>query len=140
MVRKKGRFIVEASYLVPLICILLVFLVYFTLRAHDYAVCAHTAIECGVKELCQTGRTNREIQEQLQAGLEQKLPKRLLWMQEPRIETDVGPLSIKIHIEGPGKLLSEKGIQFQQTLSRREPCKTIRRIKWLKEHAKSDKG
>ena len=46
--KKKGRYVVEAAYLVPVICILLVYLVFFTLYAHDYAVCAHTALECGI--------------------------------------------------------------------------------------------
>ena len=39
--RKKGQFVLEASILVPMICILLVYLVYFTLYTHDCAVMAY---------------------------------------------------------------------------------------------------
>ncbi len=47
--RKKGRFVLEASMLVPIICILLVYLVYFTLYTHDCAVVTHGILESGVK-------------------------------------------------------------------------------------------
>ena len=43
--RKKGRFVLEASILVPMICILLVYLVYFTLYTHDCAVVTHGILE-----------------------------------------------------------------------------------------------
>ena len=41
----------EASMLVPIICILLVYLVYFTLYTHDCAVVTHGILESGVKGL-----------------------------------------------------------------------------------------
>ena len=75
--RKKGRFVLEASILVPMICILLVYLVYFTLYTHDCTVVTHGILESGVKGIYRDGRSDGVIREQMQEDLSRKLSERL---------------------------------------------------------------
>jgi len=130
--KRKGRFVLEAAYLVPLICTLLVAMVYFTLYVHDYAVCAHTALECGVGELCRKGQSEGEMEGKIRAGLEQKLLERLLWMQTPQVEVQVSPFCIHIRVSGTGRGFWGEEIRLEQQLDRITPCEIIRRCRWLK--------
>lgn len=46
--------------LIPGICMLMVYMVFFTLYAHDYAVCIHAVLETGIRGSYQTvGRMYR---------------------------------------------------------------------------------
>lgn len=63
--KKKGRFVLEAAALIPGVCILLVYLVYFTLYAHDYAVCSHAALEAGTKGIYREGDSGGEMEEKI---------------------------------------------------------------------------
>ena len=88
--KKKGRYVVEAAYLVPGICILLVYIVFFTLYAHDHAVCVHTVLETAIRGSYPDGRTSGQIRDDMERELAQKLSERLLWLQEERVEVGVG--------------------------------------------------
>ena len=79
--KKKGRYVVEAAYLVPGICILLVYIVFFTLYAHDHAVCVHTVLETAIRGSYPDGRTSGQIRDDMERELAQKLSERLslLW-------------------------------------------------------------
>jgi len=78
--RKKGRFVLEAAYLVPMVCLLMVYLVRFTLYAHDCAVCAHTMMEAGMKGIYREEKTSGEMEDLIRQDLQKKLKERLLWM------------------------------------------------------------
>lgn len=129
--RKKGRYVVEAAYLVPWICLLLVYLVFFTLYAHDYAVCVHTALECGIQGSYRDGRSDRQIKEDLEQALLEKLPQRLLWLEKKAVEVKVDPVRICIEVSGSGSFLPVDGIHIKQTIYRIQPCSTVRRSRWL---------
>ena len=137
----KARYIVEAAYLVPGICILLVYLVFFTLYAHDYAVCVHTALETGIKGCYPDGRTDRQVKAELEQELLQKLSGRLLWLEDRAVEVKVDPVRIRIQVSGSGSFLPMDGIKVQQTVCRVQPCETVRRSRWLldKEESPDDK-
>ena len=81
--KQRGRFVLEAALLTPGICILLVYLVYFTLYAHDYAVLAHCALESGVKGIYWEGQSDQETEQEIREDLQWKLQERLLWVQLP---------------------------------------------------------
>ncbi|MCD8364169.1 MAG: hypothetical protein LUC98_14665 [Lachnospiraceae bacterium] len=130
-VREKGRFVLEAAYLVPGICILLVFLVYFTLYAHDYAVCTHAALESGTKGIYQSDRTATQEQTAIKTDLEKKLDERLLWIDDPEVVVSVSPLRASICIVGSGRFLTTYSIEVNRTLYRVNPCDTLRTTRWL---------
>ena len=71
--RKKGRYVLEAAVLMPGICILLVYLVYFTLYTHDCAVVTHGMLESGVKGIYRDARSDAARKEQIQEDLKDKL-------------------------------------------------------------------
>lgn len=130
--KRKGKFVLEAALLVPGICILLVYLVYFTLYAHDYAVFAHGALESGVKGIYREGISDSQAEQKIREDLQQKLPKRLLWVRNPEIEVQVSPVRAVISLSGDGPFLSVGRIQLQQTLYRIVPVEFVRRSRWLR--------
>ena len=130
--RKKGRFVLEASILVPMICILLVYLVYFTLYTHDCAVVTHGILESGVKGIYRDGRSDEVIREQMQEDLSRKLSGRLLWMEDAEVEARVGPLQAEVKVSGKGRFLpAQIEIKTVEKLYRVRPCKVIRRSRWM---------
>ena len=133
VLKKRGRFVVEAALLVPGICLLLVYIVFFTLYAHDYAVCAHTALESGIKGVYRDGVGDSQKAQNIKADLEQKLSQRLLWMREKEVEIQVNPIRVAIRISGGGYYFPEERIEVERTIYRTAPCETIRRSRWLKE-------
>lgn len=130
-IREKGRFVLEAAYLVPGICVLLVFLVYFTLYAHDYAVCTHAALESGTKGIYRMEETASQVQTAIKTDLEKKLDERLLWISDPEVEVSVSPLKANIHIAGSGRFLGSYSIEVNRILYRINPCDTLRTSHWL---------
>lgn len=130
--KKKGRFVVEASYLVPGFSLLFVFLVFFTLYVHDYAVCVHTMVQCGVKGSYRLAWTDGQIENYVCQEIEEKLSERLLWMENREVEVSVNPLKIQITVSGIGGLLPVERVQISQKITRNLPCETIRRSRWLK--------
>ena len=129
--KRKGRYIVEAACLVPGICMLLVYLVFFTLYAHDYAVCIHTVLETGMKGCYPDGRTDRQVREEVEQELSQKLSGRLLWLQDKTVEVKVDPVRVRIRVSGTGSFIPVNGIEVQQTIYKVQPCETVRRSRWL---------
>lgn len=130
--KKKGRFIVEASYLLPGFCLLLLFLVFFTLYVHDYAVCVHTAAQAGVRGCYRLSWTDSQIEDLIFQEIEEKLSERLLWMNNREVEVSVNPLKIQIKISGTGSLLPIEKVEISQKITRNLPSETIRRSRWLK--------
>lgn len=131
-VKLRGRFAVEASLLIPGICILLVYLFFFTLYAHDYAVCTHAALECGIKGIYRDGAAPVLIEERVEEDLRRKLSERLLWIRNLEVEVQVNAVREIVHISGAGSFLPVDGIEVNQTLYRYAPCETIRRSRWLR--------
>ena len=131
--KKRGRFVLEAALLTPGICILLVYLVFFTLYAHDYAVCVHTALQAGVKGIYQDGRTDPQIQADVETDIAQKLSERLLWLEQEEVSVQASPVRLTIRICGRGSFLPVEGIDIQQEIYRIQPCETVRRCRWLKD-------
>lgn len=131
--KKKGRYVLEAAMLVPGICILLVYLVFFTLYAHDYAVCTQIAVEAGVKGLYPDGTSDGQIKEEVERDLRQKLSTRLFWVQEEDVMVELNPVRMKIQISGSGNFLPVDGLLVERELYRIQPCKTIRRCRWMEE-------
>ncbi|MFG6330955.1 MAG: hypothetical protein K1W28_03845 [Lachnospiraceae bacterium] len=131
--KKKGRYVVEASYLVPVICILLVYLVFFTLYAHDYAVCVHTVLTSGVKGCYQDGRTGEKRREETEKELAQKLSGRLLWLEDEAVEVQVNPVRFTIRMSGKGSFLPVSGIVIEREIYRVQPCETLRRSRWMRD-------
>lgn len=129
--KKKGRFVLEAAVLVPWICILLVYLVYFTLYAHDCAVCMHTALEAGAKGIYREEKTSQAMEQIICQDLEEKLPARLLWVRDPQIQVKVTAVKAVIEIKGQGAFLQGCQVEISQDLYRVRPCTTIRRSRWL---------
>ena len=130
--RKKGRFVLEAAYLVPMVCLLMVYLVYFTLYAHDCAVCAHTILEAGTKAIYREELTSGEMKNQIEQELQKKLKERLLWMEEPEITAEVNPVRVRIRVSGTGPFLRQIKIEMDRTLYRVSPCQTVRMKLFLK--------
>lgn len=130
--KKKGRFVVEASYLFPGFCLLLLFLVFFTLYVHDYAVCVHTITQSAVKGSYRLAWTDAQIENFLYGEIEEKLSERLLWMADRKVEVSVNPLKIQVKVSGIGSLLPIERVEISQKISRNLPCETIRRSHWLK--------
>lgn len=131
--KKKGRYVVEAAMLIPGISILLVYLVFFTLYAHDYAVCTHTAVESGIKGLYPDGSTDKQRKEKIEQDLRQKLSTRLLWMREEEVSVQVNPVRLKIQISGKGNFLPVDDILVERELYRIQPCQIIRRCRWMED-------
>lgn len=131
--KKKGRYVLEAAFIVPGICLLLVYMVFFTLYVHDCAVCVHTALESGIKGSYPDGRTDSGRKADMEADLSQKLSERLLWAGEKNVEVQVNPLQITIRIAGTGSFLPVSGLETRQTVYRVYPCRVIRRSRWMKE-------
>lgn len=129
--KRKGRYVLEAAVLVPFICLLLVYLIFFTLYVHDYTVCRHAVLEAGVKGIYPDGRKNRQIEDDVERDLRQKLDERLLWIQDKKVEVSVDALQILVHLSGTGEFLPVKEIVVEQRLYRVHPCETIRRSRWL---------
>lgn len=129
--KKKGRFVLEASLLVPGICILIVHIVFFTLYAHDYAVCVHTAVQSGVKGSYPDGRSNAQIIEDVERDIKQKLSERLLWLRQKEVSVQADSVRLTVRIYGTGSFLPVEGIDIQQEIYRIQPCETVRRCRWL---------
>ena len=123
----------EAALLVPGICLLLVYTVFFTLYVHDYAVCAHAALESGIKGVYRDGAGASQKEQNIEADLEQKLSQRLLWMKEKQVEVQVSPVRVRSRISGGGYYFPKERIEVERTIYRTAPCETIRRSRWLKE-------
>ena len=131
--RKKGRFVLEAAVLVPGICILLVYLVYFTLYTHDCAVVEHGMLESGVKGIYREENSDQAIQDRIQNDLEQKLNERLLWINDAKVQVKVNPVRVTLKVSGNGNFLpTEVKVETQETLYRIAPCQIIRRSRWLR--------
>lgn len=124
--KKKGRFVLEAAALIPGVCILLVYLVYFTLYAHDCAVCAHTMMEAGMKGIYREEKTSGEMEDLIRQDLQKKLQERLLWMEAPDITVDVNPVRARIRVSGTGPFLRKIRIETERTLYRISPCPALR--------------
>lgn len=124
--KKKGRFVLEAAALIPGVCILLVYLVYFTLYAHDCAVCAHTMMEAGMKGIYREEKTSGEMEDLIRQDLQKKLKERLLWMEAPDITVDVNPVRARIRVSGTGPFLRKIRIETERTLYRISPCPALR--------------
>ncbi len=129
--RRKGRFVVEASLLVPGICIVLVYLFFYTLYAHDYAVCIHAAIESGVGGTYREGQSPGQIADEVEEDLRRKLPERLLWIRQSEVEVKANAARVTIRISGTGSFLPVEGIKVKQAIYRNAPCELIRRSRWL---------
>ena len=129
--KRKGRFVLEAAILVPGICLILVSLVYFTLYAHDYAVCTHAALESGTKGIYREGDGSAEMEQKIHQDLKEKLEHRLLWVKEPDIQVQVNPAQAVIQISGRGDFLQGCSVKVTRKLSRTRPCTTIRKCRWL---------
>lgn len=121
--RKKGRFVLEAAYLVPMVCLLMVYLVYFTLYAHDCAVCAHTMMEAGMKGIYREEKTSGEMEDLIRQDLQKKLKERLLWMEAPDIAVDVNPVRARNPRFRNRIILPENKVETERTLYR------IRRVR-----------
>ena len=132
-VKKKGRYVIEAAFLVPGICILLVYVVFFTMYAHDCAVCVHTALEAGMKGCYPDGRTDAGRKEDMEKDFAEKLSGQLLWLQIKCVEVKVSPLRATLRVSGSGSFLPVSGLEMQQTVYRIQPCETIRRSRWMKD-------
>lgn len=131
--KKKGRYVIEAAFLVPGICILLVYVVFFTMYAHDCAVCVHTALESGMKGCYPDGRTDAGRKEDIEKDFAEKLSGQLLWLQMKCVEVQVSPLRATLRVSGSGSFLPVSGLEMQQTVYRIQPCETIRRSRWMKD-------
>lgn len=131
--KKKGRYVVEAAFLIPGICILLVYVIFFTLYAHDYAVCVHTIMESGIGGSYPDGRTDGQIQEDVERRLLQKLSDRLLWLQEETAEVQVNPVKLTICVSGRGSFLPMSEVEVQCEVYRIRPCETLRRSRWMRD-------
>lgn len=131
--KKKGRYVLEAAFLVPGICLLLVYMVFFTLYAHDYAVCAHTALETGIQGCYQDGRTDVQREMDMEEHLSERLSERLLWLQSQNVELQVDPLRITLRISGTGSFLPVSELKTEHTVYRIQPCESIRRSRWMRE-------
>lgn len=129
--KQRGRFVLEAALLVPGICILFVYLAYFTLYAHDCAVLTHGALESGVKGIYRENRPDGQTLQRIREDLLQKLPERLLWLREPDIEVQVNPVKVSVCLSGRGPFLSVGEIRVRQDLYRVNPCEIVRRSRWL---------
>ena len=124
--KKKGRFVLEAAALIPGVCLLMVYLVYFTLYAHDCAVCAHTMMEAGMKGIYREEKTSGEMEDLIRQELQKKLKERLLWMEAPDITVDVNPVRARIRVSGTGPFLRKIRIETERTLYRISPCPALR--------------
>lgn len=130
--KRKGRYVVEAAALVPFLCLMLVYIVYFTLYVHDYTVCAHAIMESGVKGIYEDGRSAQQRESDVEQDLKQKLDERLLWMKNEEINVKVNPARLVIQVNGTGGFFPVEEIQIEQYLYRIHPCETIRRSRWLR--------
>lgn len=132
--KKKGRMVIEAVYVVPGLCILLFSLVFFTLYSHDYAICRQTVLETGIRGLYEEGKSSAQIEEQIRKDLEKKLGERLLWASVLEQEVKVNSLQIQIKVTAKGRedQLPVDRIRVQQTFLRVHPDQTIRISNWLK--------
>lgn len=119
--------------LVPGICLLLVYLCFFTLYVHDYAVCVHTALQTGVKGIYCEGQSSRQMEENIRTDLEQKLKERFLWVQNPEIKVHVNPVQAEICVSGTGGFLSRERMEVRQKIYRINPGESVRRSRWLRE-------
>lgn len=131
--KRKGRFVLESAVLVPGICLILVYLCFFTLYAHDYSVCAHTVLQAGVKGIYCEGQSSRQIEENIRTDLRSKLEERLLWMRETEMEIHAYPVWVEIKVSGAGRFWPQKEIEVQQKLYRIKAGESVRRSRWLKE-------
>lgn len=138
--KRKGRYVVEAAFLIPGICMLMVYMVFFTLYAHDYAVCIHAVLETGIRGSYQDGRTNVQVKEDTERELAQKLSERLLWLQKKSLEVKVSPVRLSIRVSGSGSFLPVSGIEVQQEIGRIRPCETIRRSRWIRAMEEKEDG
>ena len=129
--KKKGRFVLEAAALIPGVCILLVYLVYFTLYAHDYAICSHAALEAGTKGIYREGDSGGEMEEKICRDLQEKLHHRLLWVKETEIQVKVNPVQAVIQITGQGDFLTGCSVKVERKKNRIRPCTVIRKRRWL---------
>lgn len=130
--KRKGRYVLEAALLVPGVCILLVYAVFFTLYAHDCAVCVHTVLEAGIEGCYQDGRSGEKIRADVEQEIRKKLSERLLWLQDETVEVSVNPVRLQIRMEGVGSFLPVDGIEVRQAVYRVRPCEVIRRSRWLR--------
>ena len=130
--KRKGRYVLEAALLVPGVCILLVYVVFFTLYAHDCAVCVHTVLEAGIEGCYQDVRSGEKIRADVEQEIRKKLSERLLWLRDETVEVSVNPVRLQIRMEGVGSFLPVDGIEVRQAVYRVRPCEVIRRSRWLR--------
>ena len=131
--RKKGRLVVEAALLTPGICLLLIYAVFLTLYAHDCAVCAHTALEAGIRGIYRDGAGDGQREELIRGDLEQKLSRQLLWVRETEIQVEVNPVRAVVRISGYGYFFPKEKLEVERTIYRTAPGETVRRSRWLRE-------
>ena len=138
--KKKGRFVLEASLLVPGFCLLFVCLIFFTLYVHDYMVCSHMMLQTGMKGIYPADRTDRQIEEEVEKDLAQKLSGYLLWLKKEEITVQADPVSLTVSLSGTGSAFLTEQIHIRQKLYRIKPCEIIRRSKWLKDRGEKSDG
>lgn len=138
--KKKGRFVLEASLLVPGFCLLFVCLVFFTLYVHDYTVCSHMMLQTGIKGIYPSGRTDSQAEEEVERDLTQKLSGYLLWLREEEITVQADPASLTISLSGAGSAFPAEQIRVRQKLYRIRPCEIIRRSRWIKDRKEENDG
>lgn len=131
--KKRGRFVLEAAFLVPGISLFLVCTVMLTLYAHDYAVCVHTILESGVKGIYREGSSGGQTEEKISRDLEQKLSERLLWVREPEVKVSVNPVRVSVQVTGSGMVFPPKAIEIQQQIYRIQTSETVRKSRWLRD-------
>lgn len=129
----KGRYVLEAAVIVPIIGILLVYLVLFTFYTHDYAVATQVALEAGIKGLYPDGSTDSQKKEKIEQDLIRKLSACFLWVQEDKITVELNPVRLKIDISGKGDFLPVDGLRLRREVYRIQPCRTIRRCRWMED-------
>ena len=105
---------------------------------HMTVPCA--ALEFGIKGCYQDGRTDGQIKETLEKDMLEKLAERLLWLEERSVEVRVNPVRITLRITGTGSFLPVSGLEIERTICRIQPCKTIRRSRWMREGWRKEDG
>lgn len=138
--KKKGRFVLEASLLMPGFCLLFVCLFFLTLYVHDYTVCFHMMLQTGIKGIYPVSRTDRQIEEEVKKDLTEKLSGYLLWLEEEEINVQADPVSLTVSLSGTGGAFPTEQISIKQKLYRIKPCEMIRRSRWLRNRGGESDG
>lgn len=130
---RQGSFVVEASFVMPLLILIVFVCIALSLYLHDRSVLAACAAEMAGKGASEKYRTEQELETSLAWRAETLAQERLLACKELEASVKATQWSVTVCFSGSTPLLSGLEIQEEETAKRLNPTELVRGGRQLKD-------